>query len=253
MADFLLFTLYAPLAGFGDVAVGERRAGFDRPGRSAVLGLLAGALGLERRADAAQRALDDGFDFALRVEASGPLMTDYHTVQAPPAKKGRRWATRRDALAETRLETLISSRDYRLDPLCTIALVRRDGAPGDLLAEAAAALARPHFVPYLGRKSCPLGLPPRAAVVLAGGLDQAFADYDGARPAPESELRRGLRFRDGVRYYADDAIVARGLHRPAFDLVRREERRDRVESRSRWQFALRGEWLIAPKGAEVMP
>ncbi len=37
----LAFTLYAPLAGLGDLAVGERRGGFDRPGRSAILGLVA--------------------------------------------------------------------------------------------------------------------------------------------------------------------------------------------------------------------
>lgn len=251
MVDVLLFTLYAPLASFGDIAVGERRAGFDRPGRSAMLGLLAGALGLDRRDDAGQQALDETFDFALRVEAAGQLTTDYHTVQAPPAKKGRQWATRREAMAEAKLETLISSRDYRADPLCTVALVRRDTAAEGLLTPWAAALARPCFTPYLGRKSCPLGLPLRPAVMAVDGLDQAFIQYDAARPAPEKEVRASLRLRNAARYYADDGIVTRGLHDPAFVPVRREERRDQVRSRSRWQFALRGEWLIAPKVAEA--
>ena len=41
MPAFLLFSLWAPLAAMGDVAVGERRTGLERPGKSAVLGLVA--------------------------------------------------------------------------------------------------------------------------------------------------------------------------------------------------------------------
>ena len=42
---FLLFTLYAPMASFGEVAVGERRMSWSRPGRSAILGMVAARLG----------------------------------------------------------------------------------------------------------------------------------------------------------------------------------------------------------------
>ena len=45
MPDFLTFALAAPLAAMGEIAVGERRGSWDRPGRSAVLGLIAAVLG----------------------------------------------------------------------------------------------------------------------------------------------------------------------------------------------------------------
>ena len=49
MGQHLVFLLHAPLGAMGGVAVGERRAGFDRPGKSAILGLVAAALGLDGR------------------------------------------------------------------------------------------------------------------------------------------------------------------------------------------------------------
>jgi CRISPR-associated Cas5-like protein len=65
----VIFTLFAPIAAMGDVAVGERRAGFDRPGRSAVLGLVAAALGLDRGDEAAHSALDAAYLLSLRLIA----------------------------------------------------------------------------------------------------------------------------------------------------------------------------------------
>src|SRR6266540_3316838 len=98
MSETVVFTLWAPLAAMGDVAVGERRAGFDRPGRSAVLGLVAAALGLDRADEAAHAALDRDYLMAQRLLHRGELLQDYHTVQAPPADRKARWTTRRAAL-----------------------------------------------------------------------------------------------------------------------------------------------------------
>ena len=39
MPTYLTFALVAPLGAMGELAVGERRGSWDRPGRSAVLGL----------------------------------------------------------------------------------------------------------------------------------------------------------------------------------------------------------------------
>src|SRR4051794_31408461 len=94
----VVFTLFAPIAAMGDVAVGERRAGFHRPGRSAVPRLGAAALGLDRGDEAAHSALDAAYLLALRLLARGTLLQDYHTVRAPPADRKTRWATRRAAL-----------------------------------------------------------------------------------------------------------------------------------------------------------
>ena len=52
--DFLVFQLQAPLAAWGDIAVGECRPTMAYPGQSALLGLLAAALGVRREDAEAQ-------------------------------------------------------------------------------------------------------------------------------------------------------------------------------------------------------
>jgi len=42
--DFLVFQLQAPLASWGDTAVGEYRGSYEYPGESALLGLLAAVI-----------------------------------------------------------------------------------------------------------------------------------------------------------------------------------------------------------------
>src|SRR5215469_1393549 len=80
MPEFLTFVLAAPLAAMGEIAVGERRGSWDRPGRSAVLGLIAACLGLAREDEGAHESLETGYGLALRVQNVGPLLPDYHTA-----------------------------------------------------------------------------------------------------------------------------------------------------------------------------
>ena len=76
MPSFLTFTLAAPLASFGSIAVGERRASSDRPAKSAILGLAAGALGIEREDNEAHAALAHELFYAVRTEnPEGPFAT----------------------------------------------------------------------------------------------------------------------------------------------------------------------------------
>ena len=73
MPRFLTFALVAPLASFGAIAVGERRSGWDRPSRSAVLGLVGACLGVEREDDAGQEALASSYAIALLCHSPGAL------------------------------------------------------------------------------------------------------------------------------------------------------------------------------------
>ncbi len=257
MRDFLLFTLWGPLAAAGEVAVGERRTGWDRPGRSAVLGMVAAALGIDRQEETALAALDAGYGYAVRVEAEGVLLEDYHTAQVPPARKGRRWPTRRAELAEPGLETVLSLRDYRTDARHTVALWGREEPPHPLerLAEA---LRRPRFVLYLGRRSCPLGLPPAPRIVSEATLAEAFARFDRETPPAERRLREAIERADPrgrqqgggatpgwVAIYADaDAAHWPG---PGLRHARTVHRRDVPLSRLRWQFGLREELVFVPE------
>jgi CRISPR system Cascade subunit CasD len=235
MRDHLVFVLHGPIAAFGGVAVGERRGGEARPARSALLGLLAAALGIERSEAAAHAAMEHGYGIAVRVDASGITFSDYHTAQVPPARRGERHATRRAELDARPLETILSRRDYRTDSLFTVAIWARETAPVTL-ADLAAALQRPQFCLSVGRKSCPLGLPPGPVVVTA--VDALAAMEARSVPAPEQFVRQQLR--------AHATMLATDIDGMSVDVPTRwmESRRDSMASRARWQFALRPERLI---------
>jgi CRISPR system Cascade subunit CasD len=216
-----------------------------------VLGLVAACLGLERTDERAHTDLSDGLGLAIRREGpTSPLLADYHTAQAPPTRRNRVFASRREELgiAKQDLATVLTRRDYRTDIAFSVALWRRAAPCRWDLADLAAGLASPYFIPYLGRKSCPLGLPMAPLVIEAASVAAAFRQRDATASAPE---RLALGRRDGL---ADGGTVwadRPGPGEPELGLVeeRIETRRDEPLSRTRWQFGLRQEvaaaWLPA--------
>ncbi|MBN8438527.1 MAG: type I-E CRISPR-associated protein Cas5/CasD [Candidatus Accumulibacter sp.] len=246
--DFLVFQLQAPLASWGDTAVGEYRGSYEYPGESALLGLLAAALGVRREDDAALTGLRQGYGFAVGVQDAGALLRDYHTAQVPgrTALKGRPHATRRDELAVPKpdLHTILSTRDYRQNAACLVAVQTRVD-PLYTLDALANALRRPRFVLYLGRKSCPPAAPLCPMVIGAVSAWVAFESYiariEQLRAAlPDKRGRLPLEEVAPVTRVAWSDGVAAGL---TPDLTTR--RKDRVIRRKGWQFGDRTEhvWL----------
>src|SRR5687768_6196821 len=122
MPLFTVFTLAGPLASFGGVAGNERRGSLARPGHSLLVGLVAAALGIRRNEEARLAGLSGACRFAVRADASGQLLVDYHTVQTAKERRGFRPQTRRALLAEGDLVTTLTEREYRTDVCFTVAL-----------------------------------------------------------------------------------------------------------------------------------
>ncbi|WP_211238127.1 type I-E CRISPR-associated protein Cas5/CasD [Derxia gummosa] len=209
-----MFQLRAPLASWGEPAVGEYRGTAEHPSQSALVGLLGAALGIDRADEAGHAALRDGFAFAVAVlgepgahrgaaRAGGSLLRDYHTAQVPPraALKGWPHRSRRDELAIPKrdLTTILSTRDYRQNASWLVAVQAFAGARWPL-AGLAEALRRPRFVLCLGRRSCPPSAPLWPQVIDAASALSAFEDYrarqvaaiaaaDAARAADERRSR----------------------------------------------------------------
>lgn len=246
MRTFLLFRLYGPLAAWGEVAVGEQRPSAERPSKSAILGLVAGALGIARDAEAQHAALAAAYGFACRVEHAGEALRDFHTAQVPPQRRKAVYRSRRDALLNEDLYTILSTRDYRTDARSTVALWCMDDAVPHGLDALAAALRRPQYAPYLGRKSCPLAAPLAPALVAAATLKAAF----DACPWPDDDglLWSALPLARETAYYwealdAEQAGMAASMVYP---------RRDQVLSRRRWQFAQRDEFFCSAAREETV-
>jgi len=229
VTDYLVFTLYGPLASWGEIAVGEARQSTMYPTRSALVGLLGAACGVDRADEAGQRRVRDGYRFGLRVDAFGEPLRDYHTVQYGEPDRRQVFRTRRDELLNARkIETLLSAREYRVDALANVAVEALAEAPYSLV-ELRQALLHPRYALYLGRKSCPPALPLNPTIQASEHLRSAIEQ--APRPPIQHPGRPGL-----GAYFWDAGMVAgvaaAGVH----------WRYDQPLSRGRWQFGRRQEW-----------
>jgi CRISPR system Cascade subunit CasD len=248
--EYLLFRLYGPMASWGEVAVGEMRHSEVKPSKSALIGLLAAALGIARDQDEQQQALADGYRFGIKMLSAGHVMRDYHTAQAPDSVGKFRYRTRRDELVagRTRLGTVLSTREYRTDSQAVIALCTNVDATWSLL-QLSDALKQPCFHLYLGRKSCPLSAPLNPQIIEADGFRAALDNYP-----PGGLLCEELTWKDDRRWLPDDEVIHYFWEGVPSDFAKADEsfspesaqqlrRHDQPLSRSRWQFKPRAEYF----------
>lgn len=201
MHDYVVFTLVAPMGAFGELAGHERRGSLRWPGRSALLGLMGAASGVRRCDQIGQEALAQ-WKIAVSVLSAGNAWRDFHTVQTVPTSRAKRPVTRRDAiLALTNKDkVLITQRDYHSDCAFGVALWGGD------VASMVKSLTCPVFVPYLGRKSCPLSAPMAPKVVRSDDIRKAlaqihlpgFLSLDPSNPeliASDEEIQVGVKER----------------------------------------------------------
>lgn len=228
--DYLVMRLYAPLSSWGTLAVGEDRPTANYPTRGAILGLLGAALGLKRTDTKQLQDLADGIGIASKTYSTGTILRDYHTIQTPTAKKGTTFYTRKQELQSTKLETILSSRDYREDGLWVVAIwltadtASKDSGATDnttdkngsityqyTLEQLQQALKHPVFTLYLGRKSCPLSLPLSPSIVTADNVKAAL-DID-ISVLTTSELQTATKLQNKQpnhkpsRFYKTNAIL----------------------------------------------
>lgn len=124
---------------YGERVSGTRyRSTNTEPTHSAVTGLIANALGYDRREDAERIAeLARTFSLYIRVDRAGTLVSDFHTVyDASLAKEGDR--------------TVVTERHYLADAAFLVLLGFEDEA---LASASASALRAPKGTLYLGRMS----------------------------------------------------------------------------------------------------
>lgn len=245
MTQFCLLNLFGPMAGYGGIAVGETRPSWPRPSRSAVLGMVAAALGIRRDEEEAHTSLQKGYGFAVMVLEPGIMMQDFHTVQSANSsslKKMNHVITRRDEMNLGDPETILSRREYLCDHVSVACIWIRDAESAQYsLEEIADAFKKPVFCLYLGRKSCPPGLPVHARVITADSLKSALVqNIDGF------DLLNGFRIPERVSLFFEKGID------PGFDEpVMVMKRRDNILSRLRWQFSDRDEYYARVPVSEV--
>jgi len=211
MANSLFLRLEGPLQAWGERARWSVRDTAPEPTKSGVVGLLACAAGLSRDEDL--REISRQVRLGVRCDRPGMPLVDYHTVVGGVmSAEGRvkRNATTREP------ETVVSWRHY----LCDASFLTVVQAAPQWIAMLAEAAQRPHWPIYLGRKSCPPGLPIFEGVGDYPSLQTALQAWP-IRAAEETGTMIGVRAL--IECAADEGL----------------RRRDEVISRSRRTFGPR--------------
>jgi CRISPR system Cascade subunit CasD len=197
---------------------------------------------------------------AVELLTAGSLLRDYHTTQVPDSVGKFIYRTRRDELilGKERLGTILSNREYRTDALAVVAVRALPDAPFTL-TEVQAALLRPKYHLYLGRKSCPLAAPLNPQLIAEQpNYFAAFSAYQHQPLLPTSISTHGKlakRDHDWLGRPIDRHYYWEGQPEDfsdTQDLTRRQTRirHDQPLSRKRWQFVPRQEhYLFCAGGA----
>ncbi|MEU7890630.1 type I-E CRISPR-associated protein Cas5/CasD [Microbispora bryophytorum] len=172
----LVLRLAAPLQSWGEHSVFSNRDTLRFPTRSGLIGLLAAAQGVQR----GQPLHDfDELRFTVRIDRPGVRMVDFHTIGGG-RERGVPTAEGKQRSQET--ATMVTRRQYLADAVFTVAI---EGT-AQRISELAEALRRPHWHPYLGRRSCP----PDQPLLLRDNVDDPVADLHQQVPLPR-RLREG--------------------------------------------------------------
>ena len=195
----LLLRLAAPMQAWGLDSKFDRRGTQREPTKSAVVGMLAAALG--RRRDESLRDLSEGLHIGTRVDREGTLLRDYHT-------------------AKSEKSAYVTHRYYLCDAVFLVGLQGED----TLLEQLEYALSHPVFPLFLGRRSCP----PEGRLSL--GISRGKTLEEALRETPRlhaTALERGnqsdTRLRVILTAATDDASAYFQRDEPlSFDQTRRE-------------------------------
>lgn len=161
----LFLRLAGPMQSWGQLPRADYRDTGDTPTRSGVVGLLACALGVRSRAGLLEISATIE-RFGVRVDAPGDRQTDFQTIGGPL------WSA--DGSGKPLDYRVATNRVYLVDASFLVAIQ----GPGDELERFAAALQRPRWPYFLGRRSCPPALPVFAGVADYDSIDAALGSHE---------------------------------------------------------------------------
>ncbi len=157
------------------------------PTRSAIIGLLAAALGITRKEQGRLFELSESVQVAVQVNNAGEKIMDYHTVQNFRSPQGK-----------IQKGVKPTYREYWCDSEYTFAIT----ASEQLIKQLTYAVKAPQFTLFQGRKSCPLTRPlfetvmdqtnPSTALKEHGENGQIFSDIQGENHVATLQVRDKL-------------------------------------------------------------
>lgn len=245
--EFLAFRLFGPMASWGDTTLTRRRPTLHAPTKSAIAGLIGAALGLRRsEPEGFWSEFVASFGMAVKVDhAAEQPLGDYHTVFTYKQNEESLCASRHEeislikqALKEKRdawkNSIILTSRYYLLDFLATVVIWRKNES-FPTFQTVTEKLICPRFPLYLGRKSCPVGLPLEPQTVQCNTLSEAFLtaetrfkQFDSIKPLQDRK--------ESVVYWEEGISIGNPL--AGMPIMTRTQN-DLPVSRTSWTFSSR--------------
>jgi CRISPR system Cascade subunit CasD len=180
--EYLILHLQGVMQSWGGHTYEDYRPSMLFPTRSALVGLLAACLGIERNDCEKMKALSESFHYAVRAdEMSYPIrkLTDFHTVREARKVDG-----------SPNKNPVVSRREYLCDASFTVALHLSDN-PAFAMEVLIRHLRKPVYTPFLGRRSCPMGVPLFHSTVEGVSLLDALGKVEPCRGTVYSEDAEG--------------------------------------------------------------
>ncbi|MEJ6401096.1 type I-E CRISPR-associated protein Cas5/CasD [Nicoliella lavandulae] len=135
----ILMKFAGPLQSWGINSHFESRRTNRFPSKSAVIGMIASALGYRRYEDIKLKGLND-LSFAIRIDQPGSLLRDFQIAESHKPNGDK-------------LRSYVTNRFYLQDAVFVIAISSEDD---NLIKEVYDSLLNPYFSLYLGRRSLPI-------------------------------------------------------------------------------------------------
>lgn len=171
MAELIMLRLEGLLQSWSDQFDWDERGTSNFPSKSAIVGLIACAMGLERDSEEIP-ALAQTITVGVRADRQGTVLCDLHTVEGMPYLMNAEGKKRQNG------NTILSTRRY-LQDASFLAVV---DAPEHWRGRIRQAFQEPKWCMYLGRKSC---VPSRP---VWDGLHDEYADVpDAIRRFPPAD------------------------------------------------------------------
>jgi len=195
MNRYLAIKLHGVMQAWGGHTYEDLRHSELIPARSAVLGMLAACIGIDRSDVEGLQSLSASVRMAVRLDSKPQRIMDFHTVLDARKVDGK-----------PNPNPVVSRREYLCDAKYTI-LIQAISEDGYSLESIEQAIKTPVYTPFLGRRSCPLSRPLFAEVISAIDFKQAFALIKPTDGVIYSEEK--LHMDDALWRMRDEPVYAR--------------------------------------------